>query len=82
MWQLVYRMFLVRAGPGIRRQRGRFPQLVVTCVLFVLWRRRCLAEARRQPVQTLRLLLWSFLSERLEAEGEQLFLRRWHTRSL
>ncbi|KAL1416806.1 hypothetical protein MTO96_027515 [Rhipicephalus appendiculatus] len=87
VWRLVARDFQIRPPPALHRNRGAFARLVVVCTLFSIWKRRCLAEARRKPVRAaypavsrVREMLWRHLSEQLESSGEEQFLRRWHTR--
>lgn len=55
--------------------------------MFVLWRRRCMAEARRRPqraaypaLQKIRMIMVRYLTEQIETQGEEAFIRRWHTR--
>ncbi|KAH7963889.1 hypothetical protein HPB52_023762 [Rhipicephalus sanguineus] len=71
------------AKPAHGRNRGTFAKLVVACTLFIIWKRRCLAEATKSPVRAaypavshIRWLLWSHLTEELNAGGEQKLLRR------
>ncbi|KAH7956175.1 hypothetical protein HPB52_006656 [Rhipicephalus sanguineus] len=87
VWRLVARDFKIRSLPELKRNRGAFAKLVVACTIFTIWKRRCLAEARRKPVRAafpavsrVRGMRWQHLSEQLESSGEEKFLRRWHTR--
>lgn len=87
VWRIIARCFRIRPPPYLRRNKGAFAKLVVACTLFAIWKRRSLAEARRSPVRAafpvvanIRLMVWAFLSEALEAGGEEKFLRRWHTK--
>ncbi|KAH7947708.1 hypothetical protein HPB52_015227 [Rhipicephalus sanguineus] len=87
VWRLVARDFKIRPPPELKRNRGAFAKLVVVCTIFTIWKRRCLAKARRKPVRAafpavsrVRGMLWQHLSEQLESSGEEKFLRRWHTR--
>ncbi|KAH7968013.1 hypothetical protein HPB52_005139 [Rhipicephalus sanguineus] len=87
VWRLVARDFKIRPPPALNRNRGAFAKLVVMCTWFSIWKRRCLAEARRKPTRAayptlsrVREMIWRHLSEQLESSGEEKFLRRWHTR--
>ncbi|KAH7976368.1 hypothetical protein HPB52_012805 [Rhipicephalus sanguineus] len=51
VWRLVAREFKIRPPPDFKRNRGAFVKLVVVCTIFTIWKRRCLAEARRKPVR-------------------------------
>ncbi|KAH7961406.1 hypothetical protein HPB52_008891 [Rhipicephalus sanguineus] len=87
VWRLVAKDFKIRPPPSLDRNRGAFAKLVIACTLFVIWKRRCVAEGKKTPVRAaypavsrIRLMVWKHLSEQLEASGEEKFLRRWHTR--
>ncbi|KAH7943349.1 hypothetical protein HPB52_007149 [Rhipicephalus sanguineus] len=87
VWRLVAKDFGIRLPPAHGRNRGAFARLVIACMLFVIWKRRCVAVAKKTHVRAaypavsrIRRLLWSHLSEELEAGGEEKFLRRWHTK--
>ncbi|XP_037515129.1 uncharacterized protein LOC119391524 [Rhipicephalus sanguineus] len=87
VWRLVARDFKIRPPPALNRNRGAFAKLVVMCTWFSIWKRRCLAEARRKitraaypTLSRVREMVWRYLSEQLESSGEEKFLRRWHTR--
>lgn len=87
VWRLVARTFGIRPPPHLKRNKGTFAKLVVACTLFAIWQRRSLAEARSSPVRAaypvvtrIRRMIWRYLSEQLEASGEEKFLRRWHTK--
>ncbi|KAH7968910.1 hypothetical protein HPB52_012515 [Rhipicephalus sanguineus] len=47
VWRLVARDFIISPPPELKRNRGAFAKLVVVCTIFTIWKRRCLAEARR-----------------------------------
>ncbi|KAH7963787.1 hypothetical protein HPB52_022897 [Rhipicephalus sanguineus] len=87
VWRLVAKDFKIRPPPPLHRNRGAFARLVIACTLFIIWKRRCLAEVKNKPVRAaypavsrIRRLVWRHLSEQLEASGEEMFLRRWHTK--
>ncbi|KAH7935062.1 hypothetical protein HPB52_003627 [Rhipicephalus sanguineus] len=87
VWRIVARCFGIRPPPYHKRNKSAFARLVTACTLLAIWKRRSLAEARRSPVRAtfpvvaiIRLLVWTYLSEELEASGEEKFLRRWHTK--
>ncbi|KAH7961439.1 hypothetical protein HPB52_009057 [Rhipicephalus sanguineus] len=89
VWRLTAKHFNIRPPPTLNRNRGAFARLVIACTLFVIWKRRCLAEARRKPVRVaypaiscIRGMVWKHLADELEARAEEKFLRRWHTRFL
>ncbi|KAH7957698.1 hypothetical protein HPB52_021908 [Rhipicephalus sanguineus] len=86
VWRLVARDFKIRPPPALNRNRGAFAKLVVMCTWFSIFKRRCLAEARRKTTRAayptlsrVREMIWRYLSEQLESSGEEKFLRRWHT---
>ncbi|KAH7943961.1 hypothetical protein HPB52_013816 [Rhipicephalus sanguineus] len=86
VWRLVARDFKIHPPPALNRNKGAFAKLVVMCTWFSIWKRRCLAEARRKPTRAayptlsrVREMIWRHLSEQLESSGEEKFLRRWHT---
>ncbi|KAL1469968.1 hypothetical protein MTO96_040757 [Rhipicephalus appendiculatus] len=87
VWRMIAHCFGIRPPPGHKRNKGAFARLVMIFALFVIRQRRSLAEARRKPVRAaypavarIRRLLWAFLSSELEASGEEMFLRRWHSK--
>lgn len=87
VWRLVARCFSIRPPPALERNRGCFARLVVAITLFVIWKRRCLAEVKNTPVRAaypalamIRQKIVQYLAKQLEAGGEDQFLRRWHTK--
>ncbi|KAH7961444.1 hypothetical protein HPB52_009062 [Rhipicephalus sanguineus] len=45
VWRLVAKDFKIRPPPALDRNRGAFARLAVACALFVIWKRRCLADS-------------------------------------
>uniref|UniRef100_L7LZZ1 Putative tick transposon n=1 Tax=Rhipicephalus pulchellus TaxID=72859 RepID=L7LZZ1_RHIPC len=87
VWHVVWRQFGVSVCSLGQRRRGLFEQLVFSVTMFVLWRRRCLAKARRKPqraaypaLQKIRMIMVRYLTEQIETQGDEAFLTRWHPR--
>lgn len=83
---VVSRSIGVRLDAAARR-RCLFTKLVFAAALFVVWRSRCIAIARRRPFRImfpllarLRKILYNHLEASLYVLGEHEFLRKWGTR--